>query len=183
MARRDDDALSWGDDDPTLDTGVAARDDESEDRPTASEPAPRTSDAAAAPASLPEGYTAIGRGSDTVATDAPAPERASLSNVGLLALGVLGGVYLLFAAGWLVGGLRVQAVSGFLVASNGVASPLWTTGNLIAVWLAVLAGPIWFAVVLWMTASGRPWLRWVLLVVGAILFVPWPFVMVGAVGA
>lgn len=199
MVRRDDDALSWGDDDPTLDDGVRSVDDEPARK------VPRRADAASAP--LPQGFTAVGRGSDSIpsapsTTSAEAPdaasrpspgtsadheviedEQAGLSNAGLLALGVLGGVYLLFAIGWLIAGLRLQPAAAFLVAPQGAAPPLWMGGNLVAVWLAVLAGPIWFATVYVLTARSRAWLRWLLLVIGAVLIVPWPFVMVGTVGS
>lgn len=155
----DDDALSWaGDDDPTL-----------------------------AP-SLPEGYKAVGRGADAVAqADGPAsasepkpqgppsPDSAPApgGNAALIAYGVLGGVYLLWTIGWIVGGLRLQGTAQFLV--SGVAYQ-------VALWLAVLAAPIWFGVTVLFTRASRTWVRFVWLAVGAALLVPWPFVMVGAVG-
>ncbi|AZS37092.1 hypothetical protein CVS47_01719 [Microbacterium lemovicicum] len=184
---RDDDALSWGDEDPTLDTGVSARDEASH------------VDAAPRAEPLPGGYTAVGRGTkdgapvpaettptavdtaDVTAEDAAAP--ASMSSPALLALGVIGGVYLLFAIGWLIGGSRLQGVAGFLVDPSGVAPPLWTGGNLVALWLAVLAPVIWFGTVYRLTRSSRAWVRWALLALGVILLVPWPFVMVGAAGS
>jgi hypothetical protein len=186
MARRDDDALSWGDDDPTLHSDTLGADDD----------APETTPTDAAPArdALPEGFTAVGRGSERITASATETmgegaatsaddEPAGLSNAGLLALGVVGGVYLLFSVGWLIGGLRVHRVAGFLVASDGEASPLWTGGNLVAIILATLAPIIWFAIVFWLTGRGRAWLRWLLLGVGVVLLVPWPFVMMGTVGA
>lgn len=190
MARRDDDALSWdGDDDPTLDTGLAT--------PVADEQAAhaRVGDTGATPAAgvpapaLPAGFTAVGRASDTVGRvdvdggASPAGDAAPLGNAALIALGILGGVYALWTFGWLIGGLRVHGVAGFLVSSDGSASPLWTAGNLVALWLAVLAPAIWFGTVLWLTRGRRAWLRWLLLAVGVVLLVPWPFIMVGVVGA
>lgn len=185
MARRDDDALNWGDEDPTLHTGVDAVDsDDVEDEPPVSPAA-----SAAAPAALPDGYTAVGKDSETVgrvepdgtvtAPRAPVP----LGSAALITLGILGGVYALWTVGWIIGGLRVHGVAGFLVSSNGSASPLWSAGNLVAVGLAVLAPAIWFGTVLWLTRKTGAWMRWLLLVVGAVLLVPWPFIMVGAVGA
>ncbi|KAA9110640.1 DNA polymerase III subunit gamma/tau [Microbacterium rhizomatis] len=183
MTDRRDDALSWdGDDDPTLDTGIPADVLATGD----SEPEP---DPDPAPPALPGGFTAVGKDSDTVGrveadgsvtmpTD-PVP----LGNAGLITLGILGGIYALWTIGWIIGGLRVHSVAGFLVSSDGSASPLWTGGNLVAVWLAVLAPAIWFGTVLWLTRGARPWLKWILLFVGAVLLVPWPFIMVGAVGA
>lgn len=170
---RDDDALSWGDDDPTLDTG-------------------RT---------LPPGYVAVGKGSEAVSS-APAPQSdaesgattpdgdaptagddspegesdaapATASNAALIILGVFGGVYALESIGWIIGGLRLQQYAEFLVA------PL---AYQVSLWLAVLTPLIWFVTVLLLTRGGRSWVRIVLLAAGAVLVLPWPFIMVGAIG-
>ena len=53
----------------------------------------------------------------------------------------------------------------------------------VAMWLAVATPAIWFFVTSWLTARSRTWVRLVLLIAGAALLVPWPFVMVGAVGS
>lgn len=156
---RDDDALSWGgDDDPTLDTG---------------------SDRDAVAPALPKGFDAVGRGSETVGRlrsdgsvsmpDEPAP----MGNAMLITLGVFGGVYLLFAIGWLIGGLRLQSAALFVV------SPAAYIPTFI---LAVLAAPVWFVTVLVTTRTKPAWLRTVWLLAGAALLVPWPFAMVGALG-
>jgi hypothetical protein len=173
---RDDDALSWGDDDPTLDVGAASA-GESGSRRSAR---PR----------LPDGYRAVGKGSDEVADtdggdaatdghprpapDAPKAERAQLGNSALIALGVLGGVYLLYTLGWFIGGLRLQDVAPLLLVSPVAYVP--------AFWLAVLAPAIWFTVTLILTRHSATWLRFVWLGAGALLLVPWPFIMIGAVG-
>lgn len=170
---RDDDALSWGDDDPTLDAG-----------PT-----------------LPPGYVAVGKGSEAIApkqataadaasssrtnaaVSAPGDERgdadtetapaAGLSNAALIILGVFGGVYALESIGWIIGGLRLQQYAEFLVA------PL---AYQVSLWLAVLTPLIWFVTVLFLTRGGRSWVRVLLLAAGALLVLPWPFIMVGAIG-
>lgn len=181
---RDDDALSWGgDDDPTLDTGAPRR--------------PAAGDATSA--SLPDGFTAVGKGSEAVvsgdvpprdaravdaadadAADADAPATgepgapAPLGNVALVALGLLGGMYLLFTIGWFIGGSRLQAVAPLLLVSPAAYVP--------AFWLAVLAPAIWFVATLVLTRRSATWVRFVWLVAGAVLLVPWPFVMIGVVG-
>lgn len=193
MRRSDDDALSWdGDDDPTLDVGTAAP---TEAGPVATGPVPADTggagtDAARATAVLPEGYTAVGRGSDAVGRsdeagraeesadvdDAPGTgrvEREPLGNATLIALGILGGVYLLFAIGWAIGGLRLQGRAAYLV------TDIMFQGSF---WLAVLSPLLWFATVFLLTAGSRAWVRIVWLVAGAALLLPWPFVMIGAVG-
>ncbi|MFT4221138.1 MAG: DNA polymerase III subunit gamma/tau [Microbacterium sp.] len=187
MTGRDDDAFSWeGDDDPTLLPGGHAGAEERDATPVASDTEPDAPDPE--PVALPEGFHAVGKGSDTVGhieedgTVVVPAAKAPMGNAALIGLGVLGGVYMLFAIGWLIGGLRLHPVAGFLVAPDGNASPVWMVGNLVAVWLAVLAPAVWFGTVYWLTARSRPWLRWALLLVGALLLVPWPFVMTGVVG-
>lgn len=177
---RDDDALTWdGDDDPTLDVG-------------SSEAAPRPDAGAEPTAVLPEGFTAVGRGSEQVAsadgagtagTDAsdavtvadgdPVAEKTPMGSVELIVLGVLGGVYALFAIGWLIGGLRLQGWRPFLVTDAMYQGSLW---------LAVLAPVLWFATVFLLTRGARTWVRFAWLAAGVVLLVPWPFVMIGAVG-
>ncbi|KAF2415256.1 DNA polymerase III subunit gamma/tau [Microbacterium sp. B35-04] len=181
---RDDDALTWdGDDDPTLDVGAAAGTDVA---PEHAAPAP-------APASgqgLPKGYTAVGKGSDTLGSAAapraasveePVPadgdtivtERRHLGNGALVALGVLGGVYALYAVGWIIGGLRLQGRAQYLVLDVMYQGSLW---------LAVLAPVLWFVTTLLLTRRSRAWVRFAWLAVGAVLLLPWPFVMIGAIG-
>ncbi|MDN3496608.1 hypothetical protein QL996_11765 [Planococcus sp. APC 4015] len=150
----DDDALAWdGDDDPTLE-------------------APKKT------AALPDGYTAVGGGAaefdERVAAEAEAEaEPQSMNNATLISLGVFGGVYLLYAIGWLVGGLRLQ-----VLALATLAMPFY----FVSLALAVLAPAIWFLTVYLLTRGRRTWLRVTWLVAGVVLLVPWPFLMVGAVG-
>ncbi|MFS0867235.1 hypothetical protein AB3M83_07860 [Microbacterium sp. 179-B 1A2 NHS] len=141
--------------------------------------------------SLPAGWRAVGKGSaDTGRTRAPADaaavdvasaenadgtgasEPAPLGNVALVTLGLLGGIYLLYTIGWIVGGGRMLDAAVFLVAPTAVAP---------AVVVAVAAPALWFAVTLLLTRHRAVWLRFTGLIAGALLLVPWPFVMVGAV--
>lgn len=166
--QRDDDALSWGgDDDPTLDVGAP--------RHAAQKP----------PTGLPDGYTAVGRGSERLTPDAtPAHDDADggaphgvglqVSNAALVAYGIVGGIYLLFTIGWVVGGLRLQTVAPALLVSPAAYVPFF--------WLAVLAPAIWFGATMLLTRTSAVWLRFVWLVAGIVLLVPWPFIMIGAVG-
>ncbi|MGA7147520.1 MAG: DNA polymerase III subunit gamma/tau [Microbacterium sp.] len=171
-AGRDDDALSWsGDDDPTLEVG--------------------SGDARAGSPGLPDGWNAVGRGSDALDSDAldsdalsvddapavPATDaeatRASMGNAELISLGVLGGFSLLYAVGWLIGGLRLQVVAEFLVAPVAYQ---------VSLWLAVLAPLVWFTTVCLLTAGSRAWVRFAWLAGGVVLLLPWPFIMVGVIG-
>ncbi|MCR2824629.1 DNA polymerase III subunit gamma/tau [Microbacterium sp. zg.Y909] len=159
MARPDDDALAWeGDDDPTLAVNPAAA------------------------ASLPEGYRAVGRGSERlegsggadVASDEPLVDGAApapgMSNAALVGVGVFAGVYLLLSLGWLLGAGRLQLIAQLFL--DPVAFQ-------VTMWMAVLAPPIWFATVFLLTRSSRTWVRLSLLAAGAVLLVPWPFVLAG----
>ena len=179
---REDDALSWdGDDDPTLSVGDPVDRAEEPEEPDV-EPDLETD---ASPSRLPEGFTPVGRGSEdyrepseprVVERDAPVgddEERAPLGNVELVSLGVIGGFSLLYAVGWLIGGLRLQGTAEFLVA------PL---AYQVSLWLAVLAPLVWFLTVLLLTRGRRAWVRFAWLIGGIVLLVPWPFIMVGAIG-
>lgn len=161
---REDDALSWeGDDDPAFVTGRAV-----------AAPARSTREPEKAPAVAPAPVSPAGS-THWALQDAPTPERpAGLSNAGLVAIGVLGGIYALLTVGWIVGGLRLQSYALFFVAPVAFQ---------VSLWLAVITPAAWFGTVLALTRSGRGWVRFLLLVAGAILLLPWPFIMVGAVGA
>ncbi|WP_426319970.1 DNA polymerase III subunit gamma/tau [Microbacterium sp. E-13] len=182
---RDDDALTWdGDDDPTLDLGASAADDAV---PDAGE---RAGGATAPTDRLPAGFTAVGKGSDALSPAAAqdgasaaahgsadegsvTAEREPMGNGTLVALGVLGGVYAIFAIGWLIGGLRLQGRAQYLVLDVMYQGSLW---------LAVLAPVLWFTTTLLLTRRSRAWLRFTWLAAGVVLLLPWPFVMIGAVG-
>lgn len=189
---REEDALTWsGDDDPTLDVGAAGVEGAGEASTDADSPVARGSESPLeAPADplaeadaeatvLPEGFTAVGKGSDDLGrTEADGTvtmpgEPAALSNGMLIALGVFGGVYLLYAIGWLLGGLRLQGGAAYLV------TDVMYQGSL---WLAVLAPPLWFGSTFVLTRRSPAWARIVWLVAGAVLLVPWPFIMIGTVG-
>lgn len=150
----DDDALAWdGDDDPTLEA------------PKKTTP-------------LPGGYAVVGRGAvefdERVAAEAAADAEApSMSNATLLALGVFGGIYLLYAIGWLIGGLRLE-----IYALAAVDAPFFYASFV----LSVAAPVLWFTTTYLLTRAAKAWLRIAWLVAGAVLLVPWPFLMVGAVG-
>ncbi|MEV8266266.1 DNA polymerase III subunit gamma/tau [Microbacterium sp. NPDC076911] len=172
MSSDRDDALSWdGDDDPTLDAAPAA--------------APATA------SSLPKGYHAVGKGSESVrdasqaspVADAPdatvesEPESSGaakpMGNAALVTTGVLGGAYALYVIGWVIGGLRLQGLAQYLVTDFMFLASFS---------LAALAPVIWFGTTLLLTRHSKTWVRIAWLFAGVILLVPWPFVMTGTVG-
>lgn len=171
-SRRDDDALRWeGDDDPTLDVGDRA----------AQSQAAQPADASAADESvaLPQGFTAVGRGSGDVGrieddgSVVMPGDRAPMSNALLVTFGIVAGIYLLYTIGWVVGGLRLQGTAQFLVSPAGYQ---------FALWLGIAAPALWFGTVFLLTRASKTWIRVIWLVAGLALLIPWPFIMVGAVG-
>ncbi|MDD7962654.1 DNA polymerase III subunit gamma/tau [Microbacterium thalli] len=161
MTTRDDDALSWaGDDDPTL---VSA--------PPADEPAaPRRSNADVSAITTTPAAASVPSGNASEPDDTDGDRAAGMSSAALVSLGVLGGIYLLYTIGWIVGGLRMNGVVGFLV-----APPSFVPAAIVA----VLAPAIWFGVAFLLTRERPSWQRFAWLAAGVVLLVPWPFVMIG----
>lgn len=171
---RDDDALSWdGDDDPTLDVGekhVPTRPAGGESRvepeplqPEASGPAPVTRH--------PEPVAPEPVAPEATDDDGPdAAHAAPLGNVGLVGIGMVAATFLLFAIGWLLAGLRL----------NGLGLPIPSVTVIALTIGAALAPVVWFVAVLALTRSWRTWQRFLLLIVGIVLLVPWPFLSLGA---
>lgn len=151
----DDDALSWDGDD-----ALEAR------RP---EVRPRESAPVSKPATPPSARSAAGAEAEVEAEVGDAP--GGVGTVTLLLLGILGGIYLLFTIGWIIGGVRMQAPVMFTLPSFLYQGALW---------LAVLAPALWFAAVLVAARRSKDWVRIVWLIAGAALLVPWPFVAGGA---
>lgn len=164
----DDDALSWDGDD-----ALEAR------RPELRPRAPRPKDAGRKEVA-PESATAPAAASDPAATRAAevAPETTEdaqgIGTVSLVAFGILGGMYLLYTVGWVIGGVGMQAPVMFTLPAFLYQAALW---------LAVLAPALWFTAVLILTRGAKDWIRIVWLIAGAALLVPWPFVVSGGGGA
>lgn len=119
-----------------------------------------------------------GRSSDGAKSDSAAvpldDDRPALSTGVLLALGVVGGIYLLYSVGWVVGGLRLKPLANFFVA-DAMFLPWFV--------LAVAAPALWFLAGWVLTRGKATWIRLSVLLVGVVLLVPWPFVTVGAIGS
>ncbi|WP_150957375.1 DNA polymerase III subunit gamma/tau [Microbacterium testaceum] len=169
---RDDDALSWGgDDDPTLDVG---------EKHAATPPASAEREEEAAPIEpLQPAATPVTRHpepspSESIAVDESedpdAAHAAPLGNVGLVGIGMVAATFLLFAIGWLLAGLRL----------NGLGLPIPSVTVIALTIGAALAPLVWFVAVLALTRSWRTWQRFLLLIVGIVLLVPWPFLSLGA---
>ncbi|NLA09850.1 MAG: DNA polymerase III subunit gamma/tau [Microbacteriaceae bacterium] len=218
---REEDALSWGDDDPTLDAGgrhadadpwpagapdVAADAREKRDATGGDAAADaREGESVEAP-ELPAGWSAVGAGAETVrvagepvvdadaqdgaaesahaeATGAPSgDEPPAMGNAALISLGVFGGVFVLYAIGWYLGATRLAAIQLDTGYGELLGVPVLADDLLYLFWviLATLAAPIWFITTLLVTRGQRFWKRFVGLLGGVVLLVPWPFLMIGA---
>lgn len=165
----DDDALSWeGDDDAAAADRrrpAARRTRAGAETPEAHGPADVVS----------ESRAETGRRAAHEADDEDAAaEREGLSTAMLLTAGIVGGVYLLYSVGWVVGGLRLKPLANLIVA-DAMYVPWFV--------LAVAAPALWF-LASWVLTRGRAaWIRVTMLLLGVVLLVPWPFVTVGVIGS
>jgi len=169
MTTDPDDALRWEGDEPD------ARDAPANKAPSAA-PQDPTSAALARDAEQSlrraDGATAPA-GAATTSADV-VDEPAATGNAALVFYGIIGGVYLLFAVGWIVGGFRLRPRASLLLV-DWMYFP-W-------MWLAALASVLWFAAAWVLTRGKATWIRIVALIAGVALLVPWPFVMFGTVGS
>lgn len=164
MTSDSDDALNWdGDDDASLARPAPVK----REKKAADEAVPAVADRAGAPVEDAGGAAAV-------ADPEEGEESTPLSTAMLLITGVVGGVYLLYSVGWVVGGLRLKPLANFFVADEMFVP--WFV-------LAVAAPALWFLAT-WVLTRGRAsWVRASLLLLGVVLLVPWPFVTVGVIGA
>lgn len=178
MTSDSDDALSWDGDesDAPLKPASGKRAPKHAEATSSPKTAPDSSTGGQAAADLPDGWNAVGRGSDAVshAEVAGDDERPPLGTGMLLTLGIVGGVYLLYSVGWVVGGLRLKPLANLIVA-DAMYVPWFV--------LAVAAPALWFLATWVLTRAKAGWIRIALLLVGVVLLVPWPFVTVGVIGS
>jgi hypothetical protein len=112
--------------------------------------------------------------------DRPAePGRAaSGGSFALLVLGVLGGVAVIETVFWIRSAFELQ-IAASLTTGGGTPLEVLAFGvNWAGRALAVLAPVIWFALVAWRVRV--PSRRLALLVLGALLLVPWPAILVAS---
>ncbi|WP_051172648.1 hypothetical protein [Microbacterium indicum] len=157
MASRDDDALSWGgDDDPTLQVRSDEETVEPEgDLPPELQPDPDEDEA----------------GDDEDADEEP----SGPGNLALVGYGILGGVYALWTAGWVLGSTRLLA---WIEQATSTSADVMFLASMI---LAIAAPIVWFVATLWLTRNRSAGARFLALAVGALLTIPWPFAMVGGI--
>jgi hypothetical protein len=95
-----------------------------------------------------------------------------LGSGALVGMGVFGGVYLLYTVAWLVSA-SLLTITGTGVA--GIASEVMRV-------LAIMAPAFWFAATLWLGQGSPNRTRFTWLLVGALVLIPWPFIMTRSFG-
>ncbi len=148
-----------GDDDEEALTWVGGRDPSHYETPEVKPPKPAKAPKTAKPV-----------GDQTAAAESVDDEDADLapatSSVELVALGILGGIYLLYTVGWFVSWQRLVYVD-----TDALELAAFRAQQV----LAIIAPPLWFVVTVVFTRDRKPAVRLLWLVVGAILLVPWSF--------
>jgi hypothetical protein len=92
---------------------------------------------------------------------------AQRSSVQLVAYGILGAIFVLYAIGWAI------SLAG---TSDPDATGLDAIMRSLGVGVAIAAGPLWFAAAFLVTRKSRLVVKLLWLVLGVVLLVPWPFV-------
>jgi hypothetical protein len=101
--------------------------------------------------------------------------RTSGGGFALVVLGVLGGIAVLETAFWVRSAFELQIAASLTTGTGTPIELLAFVLNLAGRVLAVLAPVVWFALIAWRVHV--PSRRLALLVLGAVLLVPWPAIL------
>lgn len=155
----DDDALSW----------AGARDPSHFETPVSVAPAkPSRAERRAAKARTPED-DAPAAGDEEPEDEASATRFGAVADGAVLvSLGILGGIYLLYTVGWIISLQRL-----YYIATTALDQGAFEVQQ----YLAIAAPVAWFVAVIWFTRHRHPVARLIWLIIGAVLLVPWPFVL------
>lgn len=186
MSTEDDEALSWvGDNDerltagPTSTSPIRKRSESSPKDKTAQKSHP-SGETESKPESKPEsnldsatvfGAESTGDVKADINLESAADEARGISSGEGIALGVLGGIYLLFSAAWIV-----TALGNPVLIEDPVGSFMFVFG----LWLAAAAPAVWFTAILVMGRLRSFLWRFAMLALGAALVIPWPHLIRGA---
>lgn len=114
--------------------------------------------------------------SSAAAPDAAAEPAGTdqVSNGALVALGVFGGLYLLYSYGWFVVAQAYSAVNAITAAGSGSLGGILQQ---IVFWAAPFAPALWFFTALALSGRGRTARLSILLGIGAIVLLPLPMLI------
>jgi hypothetical protein len=149
----DDDALTW----------AGGRDPSHYETPEAKAPKPTKASKLSSPHADPDSDSKPVAEAEDDEDEDTAP---ATSGVVLVLLGILGGIYLLYTIGWFISWQRLVYNDPNL---------LELAAFRIQQVLAILAPPLWFATTVLLTRGRKPAVRLLVLVLGALLLVPWSF--------
>lgn len=105
---------------------------------------------------------------ETLSADKPKPATPSML---LVTYGVLGGVLLIYTAGWFAAVTRLNSVR--VTSGDVLTEIMFQLGEFLAI-----AGPaIWFGAVFLLTRGRKPIVRLLWLLAAVVVVLPWPFVL------
>ncbi len=107
----------------------------------------------------------------TLPTTTNEGEKPGTPGMLLVTYGVLAGIFLIYTIGW----ITVVVTSGY-TAPDLLGEIMWQLGE----FLAIASPALWFVTVMVLTRGRRPLARLLLLVLGLIVVIPWPFILGGA---
>jgi hypothetical protein len=113
---------------------------------------------------------AVGPAVDAPTRPRPGDGRSGTGSLLLVGYGVFVGVYLLYTIGWAISVLR-----NTLTLPDLVSEAMYQLGEL----LAIVAPALWYIATLVFTRERRALVPVLWLVLGAIVLVPWPFILSG----
>lgn len=121
-------------------------------------------------------------GAELDAADASAAEHADdaddarpqVSNGALVALGVFGGIYLLYTVGWFIVAQAYSAVNALTAAGSGSIGGILQQ---IVFWAAPFAPALWFFMALALSRGNRTARLAILLAIGAVVLLPLPMLI------
>ena len=89
----------------------------------------------------------------------------------LVTYGILAGAYLLYTVGWVISVQRYNAT--VVTSSEPLNAFMFGLGEI----LAILAPVLWFGAGLLLTRGRRPIIRLLVLLLGLLFVLPWPFIL------
>lgn len=98
----------------------------------------------------------------------PLTEKPAIPGMLLITYGVLAGIFLIYTIGWVITVTRSGAASSELLVELMAQ---------LGEFLAIASPALWFATVFLLTRDRKPIVRLLLLMLGLVVVLPWPFVL------